>query len=242
MDALAKILWSEQAYLMLNIAVFALFFASMAVSFLLQRKFSHYSKIPNPLGRTGAQTARMIAQSEGLNIKIVKWWGILTDYYNPLNKTIVLSPPVYDGRSIASAAVAAHETWHAIQDATGYPLLKLRSALVPVINIGTNAWMWLILLGFLLQQPTLLLVWIVFYAAVVVFYLITVPVEIDASRRAVKKLEELGFFDAMADDRAKKQVINFLFRAGMTYFLALASALLELLRLLSIFFQMQRRD
>ena len=242
MEQLTQILGSPQAYIILQILVGVIFVASMWVSFLLKRKFAYYSKIPNPLWWTWAQTAQAIANQEGINITIKQWEWILTDYYNPLNKTIVLSPQVYNGKSIASVAVAAHETGHALQDAHHYPLLKLRSAIVPFVNIGTSAWMWLILLGFFLQMSPLLLVWIVLYGLVVIFYLITLPVEIDASARAVKKLRELGFFDSIWDDKTQKWVINFLFRAGMTYFLALASALVELLRLISIFFQMQRRD
>jgi len=242
MDQIINFLSSPAAPTILYIVTLVIFVLSFGVSFLLKRKFAYFSKIPNPLGWTGQYTAQTIAQANGINIQVKKWTGMLTDYYNPLNKTIVLSPPVYEGRSIASVAVAAHETGHALQDAQGYFLLKFRSLIVPFINIGTSAWMWLILLGFLLQKASLLFLGIILYGLIVIFYLITLPVEIDASARAVKELQKLGFFDQFGDDKTKKQVVNFLFWAGMTYFLAFMAALAELLRLVSIFLQMQRRD
>ena len=242
MEQIINLLSNPAAPTILYIVTLIIFVLSFGVSFLLQRKFTYFSKIPNPLGWSGQYTAKTIAQTNGINIQVQKWSGMLTDYYNPLNKTIVLSPQVYDGQSIAAVSVAAHETGHALQDATWYFLLKFRSLVVPFINIGTNAWIWLILLGFLLQKTSLLFLGIILYGLIVIFYLITLPVEIDASARAVKELEKLGFFDQFWDENTKKQVINFLFWAGMTYFLAFMASLVELLRLVSIFLQMQRRD
>ena len=169
----------------------------MVLSFIVQktltRRFDKYSQVP--LGLSGAEISAKMLEQNGIDgIKIQSVGGSLTDHYNPANKTINLSDSVFAQRNIAAAAVAAHETGHCLQHAKGYLPLKLRSALVPVVSFANNTVQWVLLAGVLMVNvfPTLLWVGIALFAFTTIFSFVTLPVEIDASRRAIAWLESSG--------------------------------------------------
>lgn len=168
---------------------------SMIVQFMLKKKFSQYSEVPLPNGMTGAEIARRMLSENGItDVQVTSVRGQLTDHYNPQTKTVNLSEAVYGERSIAAAAVAAHECGHVIQHAKGYAPLKLRSALVPVVSFSSSIVQWILLAGILIIQytPTLLWVGIALFAMTTLFSIVTLPVEINASGRAVAWLENAG--------------------------------------------------
>ena len=188
--------------------------AVMAVSFVIQRvlqsKFEKYSQIMNPTGVTGADVARKMLEENGIDdVTVDAVEGNLTDHYNPQTKRVNLSRSVYYGNSVAAAAVAAHECGHAIQHKEGYGPLRLRSALVPVVNFANMAVQWVLLAGVLLINifPSMLWIGIALFAVTTLFSVITLPVEINASRRALQWLESRGGADgrtlAMASDALK---------------------------------------
>lgn len=161
---------------------------SWLVSHQLKSRFQKYSKIPTANGMTGRDVAEKILRDNGITgVKIGSVSGMLTDHYNPINKTINLSHDVYYGNSIAAAAVAAHETGHALQHATGYSMLRLRSALVPAVEFASHWVQWILLAGIILVNsfPGLLLTGIALFAIMTLFSFITLPVEINASHRAL---------------------------------------------------------
>lgn len=162
---------------------------SMIVSLILKSRFNAYSKIPLSARLTGKEIAEKMLRENGIyDVKVVSVDGFLSDHYNPLNKTINLSPEVYNNYSVAAAAVAAHETGHAIQHATAYAWLNLRSKLVPAVQFSSTLVNWILLIGVFMASSgnsTLLLVGIGLFALTVLFSLITLPVEFDASRRAL---------------------------------------------------------
>src|SRR5215216_2119050 len=166
---------------------------SMVVSMILKSRFAAYSKIPLSAGLTGKEVAEKMLRENGIyDVKVVSVQGFLTDHYNPLNKTINLSPEVYNNYSVAAAAIAAHETGHAVQHATAYSWLALRSKLVPVVQFSSTLVNWILLIGVIMASSgnsTLLLVGISLFALSVLFSLITLPVEFDASRRALAWLQ-----------------------------------------------------
>ena len=165
-----------------------LMIASFVASKSVESKFKKYAKIPMNYGLTGRQVAeKMLYDNDIHNVTVQMVQGTLTDHYNPTNRTLNLSPDVYNGTSVAAAAVAAHECGHAVQHATAYSWLSLRSALVPVVSFS-NRWVsWVLLAGVLLitKFPQLLLAGIILFAITTLFSLVTLPVEIDASRRAL---------------------------------------------------------
>ena len=176
--------------------IWIIMIAVMVLSYIIQlslnSKFDKYSRVPSPHGLTGADVARLMLKQNGIDdvsVQCVK--GRLTDHYNPQDKTVNLSEAVYASASIAACAVAAHETGHAIQHATGYAPLRMRSALVPVVTFANNTVQWVLLLGVLMINvfPTLLWIGIALFAMTTLFSLITLPVEINASQRAVLWLE-----------------------------------------------------
>lgn len=199
--------------------------------FLVKRRFNHFSKVPNATGLTGAEVAQRILINNripGVTIEPVK--GTLSDHYDPTAKALRLSEDVYYGRSIAAAGVAAHEVGHAIQDAVGYRWLRMRSAIVPALRFASPASTWIVLAGLVLSsmqtalgQPILWL-GIVAFSVVVVFQLVTLPVEFDASRRALVAVEE-GNLIAGETGGARK-VLN---AAALTYVAAAVSAVSTLL-------------
>ncbi|UOQ42726.1 zinc metallopeptidase [Halobacillus salinarum] len=194
--------------------------------------FKKYSKVPTSSAMTGAEVARKILNDNGLyNVGVEEVKGMLSDHYDPRSKVVRLSSNNFHGRSAAGAAVAAHEVGHAIQDAQDYAFLRFRSALVPVATFGSNISIFLIIGGFLLQMTGLALAGIVFFAAAVLFQLITLPVEFDASSRAMNQLVSTGII-RNDEERKTKKVLN---AAAMTYVAGALVAVAELLRFVFMF-------
>lgn len=205
----------------------------------VKNTYTKYSRVSSSSFRTGAEVAREVLNSNGLyNVGIEEQPGVLTDHYDPRTKTVRLSSENYHGHSIAAAAVAAHECGHAIQDSQGYAFLKFRHALVPVANFGSNVSWVLIMIGILVHISGMLLLGIVFMAAAVIFQLITLPVELNASNRAMNQVVSLG----MIQNAEKKETRKVLNAAALTYVAAAAVAVLELLRMVLIFTGMNRND
>lgn len=200
-------------------------FAQMKV----KSTFNKFSKVRSVNGYTGAQVARMLLDEAGLyDVPVQSIQGSLTDHYNPQNRTMRLSQDVYGSTSIAAIGVAAHETGHAIQHKKHYVPLQVRSAIVPVVNFSSSASWILFLLGFIFRIPSLVNIGIVLFSAVVIFQLVTLPVELDASRRALKLLENRGILYGNEISGAK----SVLSAAAMTYVAAALMAILQLVRLI----------
>ena len=206
---------------------------SLFAQFLINSRFSKYSRVRSRSGMTGAQAAERILQSQGIyDVAIQRVSGKLTDHYDPRNKTLNLSDAVYASTSVAAVGVAAHECGHAIQHARGYAPLSFRSALVPVANIGSQlSWLFIILGIFFGGSHTLIMIGILMFSAAVLFQLVTLPVEFNASGWALKLLSETGILqkDEVSDTR------KVLSAAALTYVAAAATAVLQLLRLLRLF-------
>ena len=206
---------------------------SLFAQFLVNSRFSKYSRVRSRSGMTGAQAAERILQSQGIyDVAIQRVSGKLTDHYDPRNKTLNLSDAVYASTSVAAVGVAAHECGHAIQHARGYAPLSFRSALVPVANIGSQlSWLFIILGIFFGGSHTLIMIGILMFSAAVLFQLLTLPVEFNASGRALKLLSETGILqkDEVSDTR------KVLSAAALTYVAAATTAVLQLLRLLRLF-------
>ncbi len=204
---------------------------SMIIQSTLKKKFEKYSEVP--LGMTGAEVASRMLAAHGIrDVSIVSIDGKLTDHYDPTTKTVNLSKEVYYGRSVASAAVAAHECGHVVQHATGYVWLQMRSALVPVVSFSSNIVSWVLLAGviFIETFPQLIWIGIGLFALTTLFSFITLPVEINASARAVKWLENAGIVTyetrPMAQDALKW--------AAYTYVIAALGSLATLLYYISL--------
>lgn len=211
--------------------------AGVVIQSILQGKFAKYSKVSLKYGYTGADIARKMMQDNGItDVKVECIEGTLTDHYNPATKTVNLSKKVYYGSSVAAAAVAAHECGHVVQHAVGYAPLKLRSALVPVVSFANNTVQWILLLGMLMIQtfPTLLWIGIALFAMTTLFSFVTLPVEINASARAVKWLDNAG----ITDFETRPMAIDALKWAAYTYVIAAVSSLATLLYYIGI----ARRD
>ncbi len=226
--------------MMFYLIIFGFFMLlSWFVQSRLKSKFTKYSKIPLAGGMTGQEISSLMLRQNGIyDVKIGSVQGQLTDHYNPANKTINLSPDVYHGRSVMAAAVAAHETGHALQHAKAYSWLQMRSALVPVVSISSKWVQWILLGGILLINvfPQLLLLGIIMFAATTIFSFITLPVEFDASKRALVWLETSGITSSQQHGMAK----DGLKWAALTYVVAALASLATLLYYLMIF--MGRRD
>ena len=198
----------------------------------VRRAYAKYSKVRSTSGMTGVQVARKILDDNGLHhVRIESISGKLSDHYDPSGKVVRLSEEIYHGSSLAAIAVAAHEVGHALQDQEEYAFLKIRAALVPVVNFGSNITWMVIIAGILLQMSGLLLVGIIFMAAAVVFNLVTLPVEFNASTRAMNLVMEHGFIKN-EEERGTKKVLN---AAALTYVAAAAVAVLELMRFVMIY-------
>ncbi|MGZ8509640.1 MAG: zinc metallopeptidase, partial [Chitinophagaceae bacterium] len=198
---------------------------SMLVSMVLKGKFSKYSKVPLRNGLTGKEIAEKMLRENGIyDVKVVSVDGFLSDHYNPVNKTVNLSPDVYNGTSVSAAAVSAHECGHAVQHATAYQWLALRSKLVPAVQVSSNLVNWVLLVGVIMAasggNTTVLLVGIILMAVTVIFSLITLPVEFDASKRA---LAWLSHTNATTTDEYPKAK-DALKWAAMTYLVAALAA------------------
>ncbi|MFJ7725567.1 zinc metallopeptidase [Neobacillus sp. NPDC097160] len=205
----------------------------------VKNTFAKYSRVSVANYRRGAEVARGILDANGLfNVGVEEGRGFLSDHYDPRSKTVRLSPENYHGHSIAAAAVAAHECGHAIQDAEGYAFLRFRHLLVPVANFGSNASWILIMIGIFAHISGMLLLGIIFMAAAVLFQIITLPVEFNASNRAMNQVVSLGLI-GNREEREARKVLN---AAALTYVAAAAVAVLELLRLVLIFTGMNRNE
>lgn len=201
--------------------------------------FGKYSQTRNVRGVTGAQAAAAVLRENGVaDVRIERVAGSLTDHYDPRANVIRLSDAVYDSVSVASVGVAAHEAGHAVQYATGYLPIRLRAAIVPVTQIGSGAALPLIILGMFLNSGVLIDIGIIAFALATVFQLVTLPVELNASNRALAAIEQGGLLTADEYPMAKKT----LWAAAMTYVAALAVSLAQLLRLLLLFGGRGRND
>ena len=206
--------------------------ATMVLSFIvqsmLQSRFKKYSQVPTSNYMTGAEVAMKMLHDHGIyDVKVVPTNGTLTDHYNPTTKTIALSEGVYASNSIAAAAVAAHECGHAVQHAYAYGPLKMRSALVPIVSFASNIVQWVLLAGVIFMKtfPGLLWIGIALFACTTLFSFITLPVEINASTRAVSWLSSAG----ITDSRTKPMAIDALKWAAYTYVIAAIGSLATLL-------------
>lgn len=216
-------MWFDPVYLLFALPGFVL---ALVASMFVRTRFAHYSRIPSARGLTGAEAAHVMLSRAGVReVDIQMTNGFLSDHYDPMTRTLRLSPDVYSSTSLAALGVACHEAGHALQHAKGYALLGLRSALVPASNLGSVLSYIVIALGFFLQRPQFILLGALLFSLVVVFALVTLPVEWDASARAKLGMVQAGVVTvAEADDAAK--VLN---AAFMTYVAAAVSALLTLL-------------
>lgn len=212
---------------------------SWLVQMNLESKFKKYSKIPTDNGMTGADVARKMLQDNGIyDVQVTHTPGHLTDHYNPVNKTVNLSESVYSSNSIMAAAVAAHECGHALQHARAYAPLTMRSKLVPVVSFASNIMSFVLLGGILLLHsfPQLLLAGIILFATTTLFSFVTLPVEINASKRALVWLSSSGITNVFNHDKAEDALRS----AAYTYVVAALGSLANLVYYIMIF--MGRRD
>ncbi|NSW90824.1 MAG: zinc metallopeptidase [Firmicutes bacterium] len=226
----------DQYYLILVVPAFLF---ALYAQFKVKGTFNKYRKLPNRNGLTGAEVARNILDRHGLrDVSVQMVPGELTDHYDPRTKVVRLSQAVYGSNSVAALGVAAHETGHALQHKYGYAPLALRSTLVPVANIGSAAGPYLAIFGIILQLYPLIYVGIILYAAAVAFYIVTLPVEFNASTRAIASLEDMGILTWDEAEPAKKV----LRAAAMTYVASAAVAIASLLRLMLLAGGRRRSD
>ena len=215
---------------------------SLIVSMILKGKFSKYSKIPLANGMSGKQVAEKMLRENGIfDVKVTASQGFLSDHYNPANKTVNLSPEVYEGTSISSAAVAAHECGHAVQHANSYSWLAMRSRLVPVVQLTSNFVNIVLLIGVIMAasgNTTLLLVGIAMMAVTVLFTLITLPVEFDASKKALAWLETTNVTNTTEYPKAK----DALKWAAMTYVVAALAAVVTLVQYIMVYLGSRDRN
>ena len=223
-------------YLILLVPVLLLsLYAQAAVS----GNFSRYSKVTNRRGLTGAQAAASVLRAHGItDVGIARCSGKLTDHYDPRNNTIFLSDSVYDAATVAAVGVAAHEAGHAVQYAVGYGPVKLRSAIVKTTQLSSQASFIILMIGLVLYSQPILLLGIVLFGVVAFFQLVTLPVEFNASRRALAAIEQNNILTEEELNGARKT----LRAAAMTYVAATAAALAQLLRLLVLFGNNRRRN
>ncbi len=201
------------------------------VSNTLKKKFAQYSTVGVRSGMSGKEIAEDMLRHYNVNgVRVVQGKGMLTDHYNPKTKTVSLSPDVYNGRHVSAAAVAAHEVGHAVQHDTNYPMLQMRSSLVPIVNMASKALSVLMLVAFSMmnQFPQLMLITVIAFAMTSLFSIVTLPVEFDASNRALNWLDETGVAEGAEYDGAK----DALKWAAMTYVAAALSSILMLLYLI----------
>ncbi len=209
----------------------------MGVQAQLKNKFAKYSRVPTSSGMSGAQVAEKMLRDNGImGVKITNIPGKLTDHYNPTNKTVNLSAEVYEGKNVAAAAVAAHECGHAVQHATAYSMLQFRSKMVPAVNISSSLSQWIIfaglgIMGFGGGNPTILLAGIVLFAVTTLFTVITLPVEFDASKRALAWLQDTNIMQQEEQTKAK----DALKWAAMTYVVAAIASIATLVQYILIY-------
>lgn len=198
---------------------------SIVASIWVKSAFNKFARYGIQSGLTGAEVAQQIVRNAGLNVRVERVTGFLSDHYDPRGKVLRLSPKVHDGRSISSIGVAAHEAGHALQHARNYLPLQWRTAIVPVAQIGSQLAWPLLIIGMIFSFGSLVQLGMIFFGAAVVFQLVTLPVEFDASRRAVAVLHGQGFVNQVELAGVKKVLTA----AAMTYVAAAATALLQLL-------------
>lgn len=209
---------------------------SFLVSAILKSKFTKYSKIPLANGMSGREIAEKMLKENGIyDVKVTSVEGFLSDHYNPVNKTVNLSPDVYSGTSVSAAAVAAHECGHAVQHATSYGPLMLRSKLVPAVQMSSMLVNWVLLAGMIVlattKNPTVLLIGIIVMSVTVLFTLITLPVEFDASKRALAWLDNTNVTNSEEYPKAK----DALKWAATTYVVAALAAVVTLIQYIMIY-------
>lgn len=209
---------------------------SFLVSAILKSKFTKYSKIPLANGMSGKEIAERMLKENGIfDVKVTSVQGFLSDQYNPINKTVNLSPEVYEGKSISAAAVAAHECGHAVQHSTSYGPLMLRSKLVPAVQMSSMLVNWIIMAGVIVliitKNPTVLLIGIIVMSVTVLFTLITLPVEFDASKRALAWLNNTSVTNHQEHPKAK----DALKWAATTYVVAALAAVVTLIQYIMIY-------
>jgi Zn-dependent membrane protease YugP len=215
----------------------------MLVQFRLKSKFAAYAKVPTSTGMSGKEVAEKMLKDNGIyDVQVVSVPGFLSDHYDPTKKTVNLSADVFQGRNISAAAVAAHECGHAVQHATAYSMLKLRSAIVPAVQISSNLSQWVIIaglgmFGFGGGNTTILLIGIILFAVSTLFSVITLPVEFDASARALKWLDSARITTTQEHDKAK----DALKWAALTYVVAALASIAMLVQYILIY-QSRSRD
>lgn len=201
--------------------------------------YNKYKRIKGNIGVTGRDVARRILDANGLSdVQVIEVAGTLTDHYNPTKRTVNLSTDIYKDSSIASVAVAAHECGHAIQDKVGYTFLKIRHKIVPSVNLCSKLGYVVVIIGLLLGTYELAMFGLILLCAILVFQLVTLPVEFNASRRAMEQLNNLN----ITDNNDQSGVRSMLNAAAMTYVASLASTLLQILRLFLIIISRRRDD
>ena len=208
----------------------AMIFAICA-QFMVKSTFEKYNKVITRSGKTAAEAARVMLNANGLHsVQIKRVRGHLSDHYNPKDRTLYLSESVHDSRSAAAVGVACHEAGHALQHANGYAFLNLRMSMVPICNLGSGLAMPLFLIGLIVASDPLMLAGIAAFSLATLFQLITLPVEFNASRRAMEGMRDCGIFY----ENELRGARNVLTAAAMTYVAALATSLMSLLRLIVI--------
>jgi Zn-dependent membrane protease YugP len=208
------------------------FAGTLLVQLWLKSTYGRFARVPNTSGLSGAEVAKAILRANGLHdVKVEAVQGMLSDHYDPRTRTVRLSVENYRNASVAGMAVAAHEVGHAIQHAQAYAPLQVRTALVPVASIGANFGPWLVIIGFLIGAMGLAQIGLILFGAAVLFQLVTLPIEFDASNRAMRQLTQMGLVTPN-DSGGARMVLN---AAAMTYVAALAASLAYLLYYLSIF-------
>jgi Zn-dependent membrane protease YugP len=215
---------------------------SMLVSLALKNKFKKYSAVPLRNGMTGREIAEKMLRESGIyDVKVTSVEGFLSDHYNPVNKTVNLSPDVYNGNSVAAAAVAAHECGHAVQHATSYAWLTMRSKLVPAVQFSSSLVNWVLLIGVVMASSgntTLLLIGIIIFAITVLFSLVTLPVEFDASKRALAWLNHTNVTNSEEYPKAK----DALKWAATTYVVAALAAVVTLIQYVMLYLGSRDRN
>ncbi|MBQ8305030.1 MAG: zinc metallopeptidase [Blautia sp.] len=217
----------DRTYFLLIIAALI----SLGASALLKKTYSTYSRVRSHSGLTGEETARRILRSAGINdVQVVAVQGSLTDHYDPRSHKVCLSETTYGQTSLAAVSVAAHECGHAIQHAHNYAPLNIRSAIVPVANIGANLSWPIFVVGLILSMRPVLMIGILMFSLAVLFQLVTLPVEFNASSRALVMLEQTGTLSPEENKGARKVLTA----AALTYVAALAGSVLQLLRMIAL--------
>ena len=214
---------------------------SLLVSGVLKGKFAKYSRIPLSAGLTGSEVAMKMLRDNGIyDVKVVSTNGFLSDHYDPTTKTVNLSADVYNGISVAAAAIAAHECGHAVQHAAAYPWLTLRSRLVPMVQFSSGIVQWILLLGIIMVNafPALLLIGIILFGLTTLFSVITLPVELDASKRALAWLNR----STLTNPREYPQAKDALTWAALTYVVAALASIATLVQYIFIFLGGRNRD